>query len=447
MLKRLFLLMCLFVASCSFDIASDVTCSADEVRPQHTCIDGVWISDESSDPKVDAQHPDDGGDGGDTTEPKTCSEDGTDDVCECTESRADFCSRIEACGTVTADDRCGNSQTYDCEGCDGEESCGGGGTANKCGCDARTACDAMGYECGEANLGAICANLGTESCGRCGPGTCTNHLCVCNAGYAFNGTTCADIDECAATPDTCDENATCTNTAGTFACTCNAGYTGDGVTCTPNVPQIVEIVSGSGDGATVTTENIAGSTNDDVYLAFVSIRTRSREVQSMSGFGSNWSKIRGNCDGLDRDRLEIWGTRGAFPAGQLTVQLNRAPLATVVTVIHLTNVKAMDSTGNFVEENASPDNTCSGGLASTSYNYNYPSSADSLVIAGVTTESASHTAGAGWTEIFDGNLSRDGDAAGLAVMTRTGIGANVAVAGTFSGSITWASITLEVYGP
>ena len=40
-----------------------------------------------------------------------------------------------------------------------------------------------------------------------------------------------DIDECVLGTDNCDDNATCTNTMGSFECECLPGYTGDGVTC------------------------------------------------------------------------------------------------------------------------------------------------------------------------------------------------------------------------
>ena len=39
-----------------------------------------------------------------------------------------------------------------------------------------------------------------------------------------------DIDECLS--DSCDSNATCINTVGSFTCTCDSGYSGDGFQCT-----------------------------------------------------------------------------------------------------------------------------------------------------------------------------------------------------------------------
>ena len=39
------------------------------------------------------------------------------------------------------------------------------------------------------------------------------------------------MDECEQLSP-CDQNATCTNTPGSYMCVCNEGYTGDGVTCT-----------------------------------------------------------------------------------------------------------------------------------------------------------------------------------------------------------------------
>ena len=41
-----------------------------------------------------------------------------------------------------------------------------------------------------------------------------------------------DIDECSANTHSCDVNAMCSNTLGSYACACKVGYSGDGRKCT-----------------------------------------------------------------------------------------------------------------------------------------------------------------------------------------------------------------------
>ena len=48
--------------------------------------------------------------------------------------------------------------------------------------------------------------------------------------------------------DTCDVNATCANTNGSFTCTCNEGYSGNGVNCsgeylTTNVSRCLSLLA------------------------------------------------------------------------------------------------------------------------------------------------------------------------------------------------------------
>ena len=48
--------------------------------------------------------------------------------------------------------------------------------------------------------------------------------------YSFN--LVLDIDECSSNSHSCDVNAVCNNTRGSYTCACKSGYSGDGTNCT-----------------------------------------------------------------------------------------------------------------------------------------------------------------------------------------------------------------------
>lgn len=389
---------------------------------------------------------------GECNAPETCGGADVPNQCGCTESDDDFCARLQKnCGLVSGMDACDMPRTdVDCGECTAPESCGGGSTANVCGCDAGTVCVDVGAQCGMTDVSSECANLDMVDCGDCGAnGTCMQAACACDDGYAVVGTECLDVDECATNADDCDANATCTNEPGTFSCACDDGFSGDGTTCTPLEPTIAEMVTGTGTDPVVT-DPITG-VEDDLYVAFVSVRTTSRTIDTVGGLGLTWTEVDLVCNASDEQRIGIWWARGTPQVGSdaINVDISGEPYGTAVAVFRVTNVPASGSPGEFHFENSNgPMGACNSSNPDTSYSFDYDVVDDNaLLLAGTAIHARSHTAGAMWTEETELHKAGTGGRnTGMAVESRTSSAMTVTVDGSFNGINNWVTGVMEVRG-
>ena len=55
---------------------------------------------------------------------------------------------------------------------------------------------------------------------------CKYRVRLVKTSYKFH----IDVNECLSN-STCDADATCNNTEGSYTCTCDSGYSGDGISC------------------------------------------------------------------------------------------------------------------------------------------------------------------------------------------------------------------------
>ena len=65
-------------------------------------------------------------------------------------------------------------------------------------------------------------------------------MCFIFVFFYLQSTLHLDINECTGSKKVCTDNATCTNTVGSFHCTCNPGFTdtlGDGSQCGGKKPK------------------------------------------------------------------------------------------------------------------------------------------------------------------------------------------------------------------
>ena len=188
--------------------------------------------------------------------------------------------------------------------------------------------------------------------------------------------------------------------------------------------------------------------NGDLYVAVVSSKP-DRAVSTVTGLGLTWRLAKAQCSGRAATRTEIWWAQGAATTGRVTATFATAPINAVIAVSRYSSVDSISPVGAVASANTRGVNgVCSGGVDNTSYTTSLTTSAEnSLVFGAVSLRNRTHTPGAGYIERVERFQGSSGDVAGVAVEERAVASASTnPVNGTFSGTIDWALVAVEIKG-
>lgn len=199
------------------------------------------------------------------------------DVDEC-EAGLAVCGDYADCNNEKGTYSCSCSPGYDGDGhvcveqqdhcihgkknCDENATCISEKGGYSCGCNPGYVGDGLSCDPNECELGthacdenAECTNLvladgngqGAEDLG---------YACECEDGFAGDGFTCSDIDECALGTDHCAPHGTCVNYSPYYYCNCEKGFVFELGVCIPE-PRFVEEISVGGDHTCALLDNNA----------------------------------------------------------------------------------------------------------------------------------------------------------------------------------------------
>ena len=221
---------------------------------------------------------------------------------------------------------------------------------------------------------------------------------------------------------------------------------GTGSDAPPPGVMLEQIYSGgSTSSSTVVTSSAVAAVNGDVYLASVTAK-RSPVVANVSGMGLVWTELRTQCGGRAQAGISLWTATagpGAFN-GPVTATLSSSPSNALIAVAQYSGVSDV---GNLASANTNgTSGGCSGGSDSSSYSVGLSISApNALVHSVVALRNKSHVPGAGYEEVAEVGQGSGGNTAALAIETREFASAGAVIAnGSFSGSVDWAVVAVEL---
>ena len=133
-------------------------------------------------------------------------------------------------------------------------------------------------------------------------------------------------------------------------------------------------------------------------------------------------------------------------SGPVSATLSEAPRNAVIAVSRYSGVDISNPIGNIVSANSNGiDGSCSGGSDESAYSVNLPiSSEGALAFAAAAHRHKDHFPGVGFAERLEVHQGSGGSAAGVSLVEQTVIPSSISIVGTFSGTVDWAVVAIEL---
>ncbi len=210
----------------------------------------------------------------------------------------------------------------------------------------------------------------------------------------------------------------------------------------------VQTLQGASTGQNqVTTSGALSTALNALYLAAVSTKPY-RPVVNINGLGLSWEKVKAQPAGRSQTGVEIWMARGMpSETSTITADLQSAPLNALISVVQYQGVDTALPLGAVASVNTNGiDGAASGGNDSDTYSFSVSTTtAQAQLFSAVAMRHKSHTPGSEFSEIIQLHQGSGGDMVGLALQERTTAEPQtLTVEGSFSGSVDWAVIAIEL---
>lgn len=277
----------------------------------------------------------------------------------------------------------------------------------------------------------------------------------CDDGLACNGSEACDDGSCAAgTPVDCGDGSFCNGAElcdETLGCVSGTDPCG-GRVCDEAIDRCETgelAFEGSQVGTATDRAQVSATVSavGDLYLAAVTAKPLKR-VTAVSGLGLVWEPLVDQCSGRSATGVSVWMARGvAASAGTVTATLDSVAASAAIAVTRYSGSDVADPIGAALSGNTRGlGGACTGGTDRNAYDFDLATqSSGSAVWVAAAMRNRTHTPGAGYAERVEVTAGSSGDAAALAIQDRSApAAALVPVEGSFSGSVDWAVIGLEL---